>query len=240
MKTCTKCGETKDPSEFRKRARGKDGLNSRCCACSILEQSTPSARAKQAAYRNDPVNKEKRKAYDASLEQIERKRAFEARPEVKAARAVYAQRPETKLLKKANAQTESRRQKYMAYESSERGKAVRAAYNASPKARAMRTAYRKANLAKYRVYQENRRAREAAAGGQFSLDIIPKLFAIQKGVCPCCRQPLGDNYHLDHIIPIALGGASTDDNAQLLRKSCNHQKHSRHPVDFMQSRGFLL
>lgn len=240
MKTCTKCGASKDTSEFNSRARGKDGLDSRCRACSILARSTPSARAKQAAYRNDAVNKEKQKAYDSSPEQIARKRAFEARPETKAARAAYRKKSETKLLKKTYAQRDDRRQKSMAYELSERGKAVRAAYNASPKARAMGTAYRKANLAKYRVYQENRRARETAAGGQFSPGLIPKLFAIQKGLCPCCRRPLGNDYHLDHVIPVALGGASTDDNAQLLRKSCNLKKRSKHPVDFMQSRGFLL
>jgi len=36
------------------------------------------------------------------------------------------------------------------------------------------------------------------------------------------------------------GGSNTDDNMQLLRKLCNLQKHAKHPVDFMQERGFLL
>jgi 5-methylcytosine-specific restriction endonuclease McrA len=52
--------------------------------------------------------------------------------------------------------------------------------------------------------------------------------------------PLGDNYHIDHIMPLALGGSNTDDNIQLLRQRCNNQKCAKHPVDFMQSRGFLL
>ena len=33
-----------------------------------------------------------------------------------------------------------------------------------------------------------------------------KLFRLQRGKCPCCSKPLGNNYHLDHIMPIALGG----------------------------------
>lgn len=33
---------------------------------------------------------------------------------------------------------------------------------------------------------------------------------------------------------------NTDDNIQLLRKLCNHKKGTKHPVDFMQERGFLL
>jgi 5-methylcytosine-specific restriction endonuclease McrA len=73
-----------------------------------------------------------------------------------------------------------------------------------------------------------------------SKDISQKLFKIQNGLCACCRKPLGDNFHLDHIMPMALGGSNTDDNIQLLRSRCNQQKHAKHPVDFMQERGFLL
>jgi 5-methylcytosine-specific restriction endonuclease McrA len=45
---------------------------------------------------------------------------------------------------------------------------------------------------------------------------------------------------MDHIIPLALGGTNTDDNIQLLRAKCNKQKGAKHPIDFMQQRGFLL
>ena len=63
---------------------------------------------------------------------------------------------------------------------------------------------------------------------------------LQKGLCPCCRKPLGNDYHMDHIIPLALGGSNGDNNIQLLRSECNLEKQAKHPVDFMQSRGFLL
>ena len=54
------------------------------------------------------------------------------------------------------------------------------------------------------------------------------------------KKPLGNDYHLDHINPLALGGSKTDEKIQLLRATCNLQKNAKHPVDFMQSRGFLL
>lgn len=95
---------------------------------------------------------------------------------------------------------------------------------------------RKAN----RVYQQNRDARKRANGGKLSKDIAERLFKLQKGKCPCCGEPLGNDYHLDHITPIVLGGANEDWNIQLLRSACNNQKRARHPVDFMQSKGFLL
>lgn len=90
------------------------------------------------------------------------------------------------------------------------------------------------------TYQRNRRARKAGNGGVLSKGIAEKLFALQKGKCACCGLPLGDDYHLDHIMPLALGGENSDKNIQLLRAVCNRQKNAKHPVEFMQQRGFLL
>lgn len=100
--------------------------------------------------------------------------------------------------------------------------------------------YRKMNPDKVRLFRHNRKARINSSGGVLSKGLLNRLFKLQKGICPCCRKPLGKNYHMDHIIPLAKGGTNTDDNIQLLRQKCNAQKAARHPVDFMQSRGFLL
>lgn len=101
-------------------------------------------------------------------------------------------------------------------------------------------AWRAANPEKARISRHNYRARKRANGGKLSAGLATKLFKLQRGLCVCCRQPLGDDYHLDHRMPIALGGANIDSNMQLLRAICNLQKHAKHPIDFMQSRGFLL
>ncbi len=102
------------------------------------------------------------------------------------------------------------------------------------------SAWAKANPEVGRIKLQNRRARKLENGGILSRDISDKLFKLQKGKCACCGKPLGDNYHMDHIMPLSLGGSNTDDNIQLLRQRCNNQKHTKHPVDFMQERGFLL
>ena len=91
-----------------------------------------------------------------------------------------------------------------------------------------------------KIYRGNRRARKISAGGSLSKGLAEKLLILQKGKCPCCRLPLYDDYHMDHIIPLALGGSNTDDNIQLLHGLCNRQKHSKNPIDFMQSRGYLI
>ena len=98
----------------------------------------------------------------------------------------------------------------------------------------------KSNPEVARLHNQNYRAKKRINGGILSKGLSAKLFKLQKGKCPCCQQPLGDNYHLDHIVPLALGGSNTDDNIQLLRQQCNLQKSAKHPIDFMQQRGFLL
>lgn len=100
--------------------------------------------------------------------------------------------------------------------------------------------YFKANPEVFRTSRNNRRARLLSAKGKVSSDLAKRLYAKQRGLCACCGLALGNEYHLDHIMPLALGGSNTDDNIQLLRPKCNMQKSAKHPVDFMQSRGFLL
>jgi hypothetical protein len=100
--------------------------------------------------------------------------------------------------------------------------------------------HKQENREAYRTYGSNRRAREAALPGKLSPDLGAKLFRLQQGKCACCRLPLGDDYQLDHILPVALGGANVDRNIQLLRRRCNLKKSAKHPVDYMQSLGLLL
>lgn len=96
-----------------------------------------------------------------------------------------------------------------------------------------------ANKERKRVSVLNRQARIKCAG-KLSRNLISNLVKLQKGKCACCKRILGDDYHLDHIMPIHLGGLNVDSNMQLLRAECNLEKHAKHPVVFMQERGYLL
>lgn len=125
----------------------------------------------------------------------------------------------------------------------EKVRAKKAAWYAanSDRVKAQKARYNAENKEKSRIRVQNRRARVREACGSLSRNLAKKLFRLQRGKCACgCGQPLGDSYHLDHIMPIALGGANEDWNIQLLCATCNHQKSAKHPVDYMQQRGFLL
>lgn len=92
-----------------------------------------------------------------------------------------------------------------------------------------------------RLKQHRRRAQKLQVGGQISPGIYQSLMLIQRSRCACCKADLRMvGRHLDHIIPLALGGPNSDDNAQLLCPPCNLSKGAKHPVDFMQQRGYLL
>lgn len=108
------------------------------------------------------------------------------------------------------------------------------------KARKLSRDWKAKNPDNLRVHYQNRRARKANNGGELSKGIASKLFKLQRGACPVCSCHLGDGYHIDHVMPFALGGKNDDSNVQLLCARCNFTKHKKHPIDFMQSRGFLL
>lgn len=100
--------------------------------------------------------------------------------------------------------------------------------------------WRKANPEKLKAIRQNRRARELNAPGTHTSADIRELFTLQKGKCPVCKTSINDGYHIDHVMPLARGGSNDKLNLQLLCQPCNNQKHAKHPIDFMQSKGFLL
>lgn len=102
------------------------------------------------------------------------------------------------------------------------------------------TKWRKKNPKSGCLYAQNRRAKKRENGGVLSRGLVEKLFELQRGKCPCCHKPLGCDYHLDHKMPLALGGKNEDWNMQLLRKKCNTKKQAKHPIQFMRDQGFLL
>jgi len=115
-------------------------------------------------------------------------------------------------------------------------------YRANPeRAKRSAAAYRRANPEKLRVFGADRRAREKASGGKLSRDIVRRLMWLQCGMCPACGADLREvGHHIDHIVPLKAGGAHEDANVQLLCPPCNLSKQARDPVEFMQSKGFLL
>lgn len=144
---------------------------------------------------------------------------------------------------RANKQVFLDREKQLRLEKPELVKARKAAYHIKNAAaiNANRAAWDKVNPEKARVAWANKRASRRGAVGSYSAEEIAELFLKQRGRCAVCRCAIVEGkYHKDHIIPIARGGTNNIENIQLLCKTCNLEKHAKHPVDFMQEKGFLL
>jgi 5-methylcytosine-specific restriction endonuclease McrA len=86
----------------------------------------------------------------------------------------------------------------------------------------------------------NNYAKRKRAEGRHTVADIKRIRGAQKDKCAVCRTKLRGAGHVDHIVPLSGGGTNWTSNLQLLCEGCNLSKHARNPIEFMQSRGFLL
>jgi 5-methylcytosine-specific restriction endonuclease McrA len=228
-KKCTKCGEEKPLSEFYAMAISNDGLAWSCKACAAKSN------AQWRAANKDKLRESKAAYWEKNRERLipQHTEWYKANIEQVKARGV-----EYRALHREDARVNS-----VAWRAAnvERSRATVKAWRAAnpENVKKILNAWKVANPGAKRVYEQNREARKRE-GGKLSKEIVKILFKRQRGRCACCGEGLGKDYQLDHIMPIALGGANIDSNMQLLRKRCNLQKNKKHPIDFMQERGFLL
>jgi 5-methylcytosine-specific restriction endonuclease McrA len=125
-----------------------------------------------------------------------------------------------------------------------------AAYKADPEKYRLRSLlWQRANPEKKRIYLRNwyannpgksrlYEAKRRTGSGTVSLDILEILWELQCGMCAYdfwCRNDLSKvGFHLDHVMPLALGGRHEDANLQLLCPSCNLSKGPKHPDEFVR------
>lgn len=100
---------------------------------------------------------------------------------------------------------------------------------------------KKNNRLFYTALENKRRALKK--GVSTSLDYTKEdvlfLLKIQKNLCLYCKEKLV-KYHIDHIVPIKLGGDNSKLNIQILCPTCNMRKNAKHPIKFAQENGLLL
>lgn len=98
----------------------------------------------------------------------------------------------------------------------------------------------------FRIRQSEASSRQygkrKAAEGEYKQSDIELILKQQKYKCVECGASVRkrSNRHIDHVIPIVLGGTSWPSNMQILCPSCNLRKGGKHPIDFARSKGRLL
>jgi 5-methylcytosine-specific restriction endonuclease McrA len=113
----------------------------------------------------------------------------------------------------------------------ERNRAWRTANPA--RARGLVRSWKLAHPDEVRAAKRGRHIAKRAA----TIEILSKA---QRGRCAICHCRLGDEVHIDHIMPKALGGSNRRSNLQLTCAPCNMAKGPRHPLDHARSLGLLL
>lgn len=234
MKKCTKCNTEKSKTEFNKNTHKKDGLCSLCRACSA---------AHYAEYR--AANLEKISARMAEYRAANRETIADRW-------AAYSVASRETIAPKKAAYRAANRETIAAYNAAYRAanresiNAKDAAYRAANREalNAQKAEYRAANPEKIAAHCRNRRARKRNAEGTHTATDVRAIFASQKGLCANCKTKLfksgANKYHVDHIMPLALGGSNWPSNLQCLCPTCNRSKSAKHPDDWAKQQGKLL
>jgi len=99
--------------------------------------------------------------------------------------------------------------------------------------RALHREWKQANKVACCAHEAKRRA--GNNNGHFATQDIAELMTAQHGKCAYfayCRASLAAGFHIDHVMPLHLGGANDRTNLQLTCQSCNMRKGRRHPAEF--------
>lgn len=216
-KVCSGCAKEFPLTAFTKNKSKRDGLNGECPDC------RRASKVRYYAANKDKVKADGAKRYAENKESITAKvNAYRAKnmPKLKEAMKRYSAENQDSV-RAWNAE-------WRASKSEEQKKRDREA----------RRAWEKANPEMKKATVMARRARKNNSPGKLSRGLEKKLYALQNGRCMCCNEPLGDDYHMDHFMPIALGGPHEDWNMQLLRAECNLRKAAKHPIEYFRSLGY--
>jgi 5-methylcytosine-specific restriction endonuclease McrA len=100
------------------------------------------------------------------------------------------------------------------------------------KVRAYFRKYREDHPEKMSALNRARKARDRGAPGVHTEQDVLAQHKRQHGRCFWCNCKVGDSYHVDHVIPLKLGGSNGPENLVIACPFCNLSKHARHPMDF--------
>ena len=114
------------------------------------------------------------------------------------------------------------------------------ALNNQEKARDSHRKWKAANPEQVKADNAARNNRIRGVGGKITAAQVMDLHEKQRGKCRACSKRLGMKYHLDHIMPLVLGGEHRIENVQLLCPKCNMAKHAMHPDDWAKRIGKLF
>lgn len=98
--------------------------------------------------------------------------------------------------------------------------------------RAQQTRWRINNRATDQATKRRYKARQRGAVGSHTGADIAEIYRSQRGLCWWCGKPVGEDYHVDHRIPLARGGTNYPNNLCISCPRCNQSKKDRLPHEW--------
>ena len=94
-------------------------------------------------------------------------------------------------------------------------------------------AYHVGHLAEFATRQRCRKARKLGAEGTHTAADTRAQYDRQKGRCYWCGAKVAwRKKHVDHVIPLFLGGGNGPENIVVSCSHCNLSNGAKHPMDF--------
>ena len=202
-KLCKVCNQVKDLGKFSKHSRMSDGYLNMCKSCKSAYDK------KRREEKREDINKKAKEAYKAN---IEKRREMN--------RNSYYKHVE-KRKEAAKEYRENNKEKYKKYFSQHH-----------QDKKEDETYIMKRKLRKH----EHRQKQFNTADGTITVEELKNLKLRQNDQCGYCGTILSQlpetNVHLDHIVPLSLGGAHTISNVVFACSACNLSKNNTHPDIF--------
>lgn len=231
-KRCSKCGESKDITDFGKQAHRKDGLNPWCKACKSLAGKEYYEQHKE---RLKPIRDAWNLAHPDKLREYSREHQARWRAADPAGYKAYMSEYRTPERNRKYSLDDYYRNRSQRLPSNRQWRALNAGI-----VKTLASAWRRLNLERAHALSRSYKARKRGAVGSHTGNDVKRLYVLQRGKCTSCADALKNVYHVDHIEPLSKGGSNSPTNLQLLCPSCNLRKSNKLPHVFAQENGRLL
>ena len=244
-KICTKCNCEKELTEFNKAKRSKDGFNNNCKICTREYM-------RNVKYKYDEKQKLYYEQNKESIALQKKERYIRDSDIIKLQVKNYRDNNKDKLLKRNRRYRENNKElvasKQKVYQ--------RERYLENTEEILERNReYIKNNIEKSKQYHKN--YRESPIGKSIEKNANHKrrimyrdsdvtsrqLLELEQNATHCywCETPLIDKVvHIDHYMPLKLGGKHTINNLVMTCSTCNLKKNAKHPLMFAKEIGKIL
>ena len=224
-KACSKCAEVKPLDEFSPNRRASDGRQPSCKACCRTYRAANRERVAASQAKYYLANREKIRARQRDAHDPERVRAYYLANRDRIRRQQKQYNQENLAAKKA------RDAEYRAA-NREKIRAYQIAYSEANREKARREAKKWMRNNPERVAEIQRRRRARKRGSVIGPVDVEALWT---GSCGICNEPMDRTLpwphprspSIDHIVPLARGGAHVQDNLRWTCLVCNLRKGPR-------------